>query len=344
MRRAALLMGLTAALIVPQAASAHTAIKSIWGDLDAKSFGYYHALGVKDVQLALDWSAVVTRRPIAPRNPNDPAYVWPAAIGKAVKLAKRDHIGLSMMLIRTPAWANDARGMQWAPDNPGDYADFAAAAAKHYRSVHRWMIWGEPGRVGQFQPETPNDPGAPRLYARLLDAAYGALKQVSRRNIVIGGMTFTGGDVNAREWIRWMRLPSGKPPRLDWWGHNPFSTRFPDLKKKPYKAYLMDFSDLDTLESLLRGVYHRSVSLWLSEFTIQSDRGSNAFSFYVSKREQARWLTRAYAIANAEPWIAGLGWVYLRDQSGVGEDTANWGLLSYRWKKKPAYFAYKRAR
>ena len=42
----------------------------------------------------------------------------------------------------------------------------------------------------------PNRKGStigPRSYAKLLDAAYGALKSVSPRNIVIGGMTYTGG-------------------------------------------------------------------------------------------------------------------------------------------------------
>lgn len=40
------------------------------------------------------------------------------------------------------------------------------------------MIWGEPNRSDRFQPE--GNPTAARAYAPLLDAAYVALKRVSR--------------------------------------------------------------------------------------------------------------------------------------------------------------------
>ena len=37
-------------------------------------------------------------------------------------------------------------------------------------------------------------------YAAILDDSYGALKGVSARNFVIGGSTFTGGDISALNW------------------------------------------------------------------------------------------------------------------------------------------------
>jgi hypothetical protein len=45
-----------------------------------------------------------------------------------------------------------------------------------------------------------------------MDAAYGALKQVSRRNLVIGGSTYTTGDIDTQQWIQNLRLPDGRPP------------------------------------------------------------------------------------------------------------------------------------
>ena len=41
---------------------------------------------------------------------------------------------------------------------------------------------------------------APHNYAAILDDSYGALKGVSARNFVIGGSTFTGGDISALNW------------------------------------------------------------------------------------------------------------------------------------------------
>jgi hypothetical protein len=67
----------------------------------------------------------------------------------------------------------------------------------------------------------------PRRYARLLGAAYGALKSVSPRNLVIGGNKFTGGDISPTNWARYLLLPNGRQARMDMWGHNPFSRREP---------------------------------------------------------------------------------------------------------------------
>ncbi|MGH3995445.1 MAG: hypothetical protein ACRDSN_23645, partial [Pseudonocardiaceae bacterium] len=77
--------------------------------------------------------------------------------------------------------------------------------------------------------------------------SYGALKRVDRRNLVIGGNTWTGGDVTPLNFIRAMRLPSGRRPRMDLYGHNPFTFRFPNLREGPLGNGYADFSDLDTL-------------------------------------------------------------------------------------------------
>ncbi|MDT5010725.1 MAG: polysaccharide biosynthesis protein PslG, partial [Mycobacterium sp.] len=218
--------------------SAMAEIKSIWGPLqlpDGRSaFTDYKNLKVDDLQLTIDWADVAANRPTAPRDPGDPAYAWPASVDQAISAADQAGIGISLMVLHTPGWANGGRTRVWAPTKAGAYADFLAAAARRYPTVRRWMIWGEPNRHGQFQPVPRMSPVGPRRYALLLDAAYGALKAANRRNIVIGGMTYTAGDVPPRWWLHWLRLPSGKPPRLDWWGHNPFTTRFPDLTKPVY--------------------------------------------------------------------------------------------------------------
>jgi hypothetical protein len=142
-----------------------------------------------------------------------------------------------------------------------------------------------------------------------------------------------------------MRLPNGKPPRLDWFGHNPFSIRFPDLSQDVYYRGVRDFSDVDTYMREIRRIYRgigRKPRLWLSEFTVQSDRESGALRFFVSRREQARWLKAAYRIANRTPYIAGLGWFGLQDeQESRGLTT---GLIDTSGRRKPAYYAYKRAR
>ena len=96
---------------------------------------------------------------------------------------------------------------RWAPDAEATSPTSPRAAARRYPSVRHWMIWGEPSKASRFQPLVPAlrrrfDPAqrrGPRRYARILDAAYAALKRVSRRNLVIGGNTLTTGDVVAAQ-------------------------------------------------------------------------------------------------------------------------------------------------
>ena len=158
-------------------------------------------------------------------------------------------------------------------------------------------------------------------------------------------MTHSAGGLSPSEWVSFMRLPSGRPPRLDWYGHNPFTTRFPNLSLTPYRPDVRDFSDIDTLAAEIRRAYRplrRRPPLWLSEFTVQSDRGGREFIFYVSREDQARWLTEAYRIADRTPYVKGLGWVTLLDEP-ESPTSSKLGLLTHNLKPKPAYFAYRSA-
>jgi hypothetical protein len=177
----------------------------------------------------------------------------------------------------------------------------------------------------------------------MLDASYAALKSVRRSNIVIGGMTLTNDFMTPVQFLQWMKLPNGKPPRLDWFGHNPFSTRIPNIKQGVYYKGVRDISDSDTYIKEIRRVYakiHRRPKLWLSEYTVSSDRASRALKFFVSRTEQAKWVTAAYRLATRAPYIAGLGWFNLQDQNTP--DGLTNGLLDPAGVPKPAFRAYQR--
>ncbi len=329
-------------------APAHAAEKAIWGPATtlpdgSSAFTLYRSLGVDTLQLGLHWADVAPTRPARATDPSDPAYRWPPALDGAAAQAARYRIRLALLVTTTPPWANGGRSPIWTPSDPRDYADFLRAAARRYPTVRRWMIWGEPNRADRFQPNSPSSAAGPRAYARLLDAAYGALRRASRGNRVIGAMTWTSGTVRPRAFLRRMRLPDGRPPRLDWFGHNPFPARFPDISEPPIPGGYRDISDSDTFLREIRQVYKRRVPLWMSEFTIQSDRGSATFATYVSRAEQARYVTAAYRIADDLGDDArGLGWFSLVDEPEA-PGSARWGLLASDLRRKPAYWAMVRA-
>jgi hypothetical protein len=329
-----------------------SAVKGMWGPSTQNGnslFPVYRELGVTLYEDDLHWNSIAARRPRHARDPRDPAYVWPPELTRAVAEAKRYGMQVALQIIGAPRWANGNKPPQWATFDPRRYADFAVAAARRYPSVHLWMIWGEPSRSKDFRPLTPARPLvalsphqliAPHPYSRILDTAYGALKSVSAANLVIGGMTDTASSISPQQWIENMRLPNGRPPRLDMYGHNPFTLRAPNLAAPPSPGQQIDFSDLGRLAELVDHNLGRPENpqprLFLSEWTIPTavDR---EFNFHVGVDLQALWITDGLRIVHQDPRIYALGWIHLYDSPPQSAG----GLIEASGKKKPGFFAWK---
>ncbi len=386
-----ILLGLTALALLGPAAGAQAAVeKSLWGPTSfpaghpecpvggpstCSAFPLYRQLGVDVYQIQLPWSQVAKTRPANPRNHNDPAYSWPSFADYVVQEAAANGIQVAFMVKSTPDWANGGQGVLVAPNDPKDYADFMFAASQHYPSVKRWMIWGEPNYGYNFQPMPQNSPVGPRLYAQVLDAAYVALKEADKSNIVIGGMTLNSlRNVPTPDFIRWLRIGTGKkarPPRVDWWGHNPFEARFPNIALNPGGKF-RGLNDVDTLHKELKRAYvgkkkgkkkkgkkgkpaatsakkkkkkkkkrrRTTPRIWLSEWTVLSDHASSVFiGHYVSRQEQANWLSAGYAMVDKLPYVQGLGWYRVDDQPNA-TGSAAWGLMTSEGERKPSFSAY----
>ena len=358
-----LLCALAALLLVPVASAdaAVTRKKAMWGPLEHNGLPQmpvYADLGVGIYQMVLPWNDVATARPGAPRDPADPAYAWPQTIDRAIREGREHGIEVSLMVMGTPGWANGGRESRWAPTRARDYADFLAAASRRYPQVRHWMIWGEPTKASNFQP-MDSDRGrelsgkrlrGPRKYAQMLDAAYGALKDVSRRNLVIGGNTFTIGTVAPLRFIRALKLPGGRRPRMDLWGHNPFSLRVPKLSARPLGNGFADFSDLDELARVLdrnmrraRTARQRRLKIFISEYALPTDHANFEFNFYLDRKTQADWISRALRITRSYSRIYTFGYLGLTDpEERPDGDQVDWGLITRDGKRKPAYGAFKR--
>jgi hypothetical protein len=130
---------------------------------------------------------------------------------------------------------------------------------------------------------------------------------------------------------------------MDYFSHNPYSTRFPDLIEQPYAIGVRDINDIDTLHRELVGAYRghgATPRLWLSEFGISSDGPNRAFDYYVSRAVQARWVTAAFRLADSVSYVAGLGWYDLLDEPGSTPEHITEGLMTAEGAPKPAFSAY----
>jgi hypothetical protein len=150
------------------------------------------------------------------------------------------------------------------------------------------------------------------------------------------------------DWIRAMRLPNGRPPRMDLFGHNPFTQRKPNLSDPQLIPGLGwgDFSDLDLVARYVaryqtrRG---RKLRLFLVEFTLNTDRPSTGFRFWVTREVQAEWTAAALQIMRRWRRIYAFAWINLYDDPPDGNGTeVRGGLLDWRGQPKPAFHSFKR--
>jgi hypothetical protein len=334
-------------LLVALPTGAQAFSKAILGQVyrnGVNQFPIYHQLGVKIYQTDLNWNTIAPTRPHNATDPNDPAYVWPSDVQQAVIQAKRYHMQVLLQIIGAPSWSNGSHASNWAPFVPAAYGAFAAAAARRYPTVHLWMIWGEPNRRVNFMPEATVAPGkaltpaqqtAPHKYAAMLDAAYGALKGVSGSNKVIGGSTYTGGDIHTLQWIQNLRLPNGRAPRMDIYSHNPFTLKDPSFSGPPSPYGEVQFSDLHRLAGWIDRYLHRGLPIFISEWTIPTKKDLQ-FNFYVDPPVAAKWIRDALRISRQWSRIYGLGWVNVYDNPPLSYG----GLMNIHGVRKPSFWAF----
>jgi hypothetical protein len=358
---AALLAGPPAAEAAPTptaepAAPSQTPKKTMWGPITFNGqsmFPTYRDLGVGIYATTAHWDQVApTAKPANPTDPNDPAYTWPSYVDFAVAEAQKYGIQVQILIRGTPPWANGGKSAKFAPTQVSDWTDFATAIAKKYPSVRLWMIWGEPNREPNFGPFTSArrnvgklskaEQVAPRTYAQLLDTAYGALKAVSPANLVIGGNTYTSagrGDINPYQWIRYLKLPNGRRPRMDLYGHNPYGFDIPNLKDPPSPKGSVAFGDLRRLVKVLDKAFRgQRLKLYLSEWGVPIGFKDKDLLYSLKAKEGKRWIRAGFKIARRWKRIYTLGWVHPIDTPYSSQ-----GLLDKNGRKKPSYKVYRKS-
>jgi hypothetical protein len=329
--------------------------KSAWGLTEHNGeslFPHYRDLGIGLFTTQARWDAIApTGRPKNPKNWRDPAYDWASSsLDKTIEEAQRYGIEVAVQIVGAPKWANGGRVYTYPPERASDYGDFAAAIAQRYPAVRHWMVWGEPNSRRAFAsvvdaPTTEStklnerQARAPRQYAEIVDAAYAGLKEVNPRNLVIGGNTYLGSGhpvIRTYQWIRYMQLPDGSRPRMDMWGHNPYSFRKPFLESPPSPMGRVDFSDLDDLTAALDQTFPGPpLPLYLSEWGVPTGLDKD-LQFEVDTDTAVKWVQSAFEVVREWDRIYTLGW-------SVPVDTPRnpQGLLDEDLEPKATYDAFK---
>jgi hypothetical protein len=294
---------------------------------------------------------VASQAPTDPRSPVDPAYKWPPALGEAINQALANGIEPVLNVTGFPSWANGHRPSQWATIRAQDYASFMVAAVRKYSQVRRWIVISEPGNGSNFLPQGDHGRTAPRRYAEILDATYGAVHAVRRDVVVISGNLQPSGlnDANgtaADTFLANMVLPNGRRPRLDLFGINPYTERRLDLSLGK-RRLTVDFDDLDWLARQLDRLWPgRHLKIFIDEFGWNTEHEAFGWLYYVSRKKQAANLRRAYALATKFGRVDTLCWYQLYDAPPRrnSRQWLNWtsGLRTWTGSRKAAWLAYRR--
>lgn len=356
----------------PSFQSSASTVRSLW-------LGRAQQIGSAAVRLTAEWSQIAPSR--YPRgfhaaNPADPHYNF-STLDAAVSTAVADGQTVLLMVFHAPRWAEApdrpryvAPGA-WDP-RPRALAAFAHALASRYSG--RFPDPQDPirmlPRVGQFQAwNEPNLPlylmpqwvrgrhgsilaSSATIYRSLLNAFYGAVKQVQPRAFVLAAGTAPYGDppgVDRMKPLVFLRglfcLTSAlraqacpDPPHFDALDHHPYS-RTPSVHAYPDNVSVPDLGRILRLLRAAQRVGHvlpaGHKQLWITEIGFSS-RPPDAATF----SRQARYL----ALAFYEFWRQGVAhvfWFQLRDPTGPTNVFSDGGLYLRSGVAKPSATAFR---
>jgi hypothetical protein len=309
--------------------------------------------GATLIRTIVNWSHVAPRRPRDASDPFAPGYHLDD-LDELVRNATQRGMDVLLTIWGTPAWANGGAGPNVPPTDPTDLEVFARALATRYSGaypgypfVRYFSVWNEPNSGLFLSPQfdAHGRPVAPRVYARLVEAAYAGIKSGSPRALVGAGETAARGYDrpvpgfhDSESPGRFARLVAAAAPRLpfDAWSLHPYP---PTDRSSPgaHEAWPMaGLGDLDALESSLVRWFERRrpVRLWVTEFAY---RTSPPVAGGASYRQQASYLLQAIALARAQPDVDLFVWFGFRDTVGQRWES---GLVDRSGNAKPALASF----
>jgi hypothetical protein len=296
-------------------------------DLDA-----IQAVGSRWVRIDINWAAIQAGGPSS--------YNW-APFDRVVQGAAERGINVLGVIAYTPEWARPAGTNSHYGADPAQFAAFASVAVQRYAAlgVHTYEVWNEPN-VGAFWGPSP-DPGT---YTSLLKATYPAIKAADAGATVLTGGTapsYTDGtNYSPVDWLTAI-YANGGGDSFDAVSHHPYCWPADPGDAESWSAWWQLYGTNPSLRSVMVDHGDRDKQIWGTEFGAPTNGPPGS---HVSENEQARMISKAYALWGKYRW-AGPLFTYQARDIGTSTDTREnfFGLLRNDYSPKPAYGAYKAA-
>ncbi len=334
-----------------------------------QTFARYRALHTQVVRVNLYWGGklgVSKYRPFDGADPRDASYDW-SLYDRVATYASAYGIKMLFSITGTPRWANGGQSSNRPPKNFNDLYRFAYAAAARYSgtyigedgrtlpAVRLWAAWNEPNNPVFLRPQFVKRGGKWVIqsavdYAHICNAVYNGIHATMYSGEKVAcGVTAPRGNNNPRS-----ARPSVSPVAFlvaakkagmrtfDAYAHNPYygtptetPTTKPPRTGSGATPTAVTLANLDVLLEELGRLYGPR-HLWITEYGYQTKPPDSVFG--VSWALQARYLTRAFAIARKNPRIDMMLWFLVKDQP----DLSGWqsGLMTVDGRRKPAFAAF----
>ncbi len=317
------------------------------------------------IRLNLDWNVVAAKKPTNPADPADPAYNW-SSYDQVVLNAAKNKIQVLFTIYGTPRWAQGTKkGVNRVPAKMSSLKYFALAAAKRYSgtykrddgtklpAVRKWLAWNEPNNPLFLSPQWQKIgkryiPIAARNYVGICTAIWSGVHASHLSKEVVGcGATDPRGNNSGRNarpsispiaFLADLKHYGLKGSHFDVYAHHPYyGSRTESPTTMPKGKQTVTLANLSVLTTLLGKLYGNK-KLWITEYGYQTSPPDRAFG--VSWINQARYLTKAYAIARKNPRVTMMLWFLLKDEQRLG----GWqsGFFTAAGKKKPAFDAFRK--
>jgi hypothetical protein len=245
----------------------------------------------------------------------------------------------------SPYWASGvaktAPDWYWyVPTNPQDFADFAYAAALHYKGrIHVWELWNEPDVDITFKC---NGCDRVAIYARMLSLGYAAIKRADpSATVLIGGLSVHDYNNLGMAFLDRVVTASGGKLNFDVLSIHPYMPDRPPESTDP-KTVVQNFPyRLENAYKWLQAHGAPNKEIWITEDGYSTCSPCDGLG--VSETEQAVRLVRLHVLAMAAPNVTHFDYFQLKDKFNAGENDlwGNMGIMRNDRSLKPAYKAYK---
>ncbi len=287
------------------------------------------SLGVKLVRFDMEWGFV--------QYSSSSKYDW-SRYDRIINALNAHGIKGMAILTYTPEWARTpgcSGGAHCPPNNPTDYATYAAAAVNRYKSkgIHYWEIWNEENDYDFWA--TKSDCNA---YTALLKAVYPAIKKADPTAYVVTGglaqVANTNVNIAPLDFLQCIYKDGGKD-YFDAVGYHPYTyPAFPSSNTT--NAWARMSTGTPSLRSIMIANGDGNKQIWMTEYGTPTN-GPDP-KWFVSEADQAKMLTDVVNVYKTDSWAGPLFWYTFKDGGTTTDTNENFfGLVHPDYSQKPAY-------